>query len=68
MDPDNLPAGDVSTMDFGDDREKPKAWKTIWGSGQGIGAVKDVLPTAELVNRFEREYIAAWERLQARMS
>jgi len=67
MDPDNLPEGDVKTMDFGDDREKPKAWKTIWGSGQGIGAVKDVLPTAELVNRFEREYIAAWERLQGRM-
>ncbi|SFL09873.1 NAD(P)H-dependent flavin oxidoreductase [Shimia haliotis] len=67
MDPDNLPEGDVKTMDFGDDREKPKAWKTIWGSGQGIGAVKDVLPTAELVNRIEREYIAAWERLQGRM-
>ena len=68
MDPDNLPAGDVSTMDFGDDREKPKAWKTIWGSGQGIGAVKEVTKTADLVTRFEREYIAAWERLQARMS
>ena len=67
MDPDNLPTADASSMNFGQDREKPKAWKTIWGSGQGIGAVKDVLPTAELVNRFEREYIAAWERLQGRM-
>ncbi len=68
MDPDNLPDGDVKTMDFGGDREKPKAWKTIWGSGQGIGAVKEVTKTAGLVDRLEREYIAAWERLQARMS
>ncbi|SMP36001.1 NAD(P)H-dependent flavin oxidoreductase [Shimia sagamensis] len=68
MDPDNLPDGDVKTMDFGGDREKPKAWKTIWGSGQGIGAVKEVTKTADLVDRLEREYIAAWERLQARMS
>lgn len=68
MDPDNLPAGDVSKMDFGDDREKPKAWKTIWGSGQGIGAVKDVLPAADLVSRIEREYIAAWARLKDRMA
>ncbi|TCK98988.1 nitronate monooxygenase [Shimia isoporae] len=67
MDPDNLPAGDVSTMNFGNDREKPKAWKTIWGSGQGIGAVKEVGPTSALVDRLEREYIAAWERLQDRM-
>lgn len=67
MDPDNLPQGDVSTMNFGDDREKPKAWKTIWGSGQGIGAVKDVVPTAALVDRLEREYLAAWDRLQDRM-
>lgn len=68
MDPDNLPDGDVKTMDFGGDREKPKAWKTIWGSGQGIGSVKKVTKTADLVDRLEREYIAAWERLQARMS
>lgn len=68
MDPDNLPQGDVKTMNFGDDREKPKAWKTIWGSGQGIGAVKDVVPTADLVDRLEREYNAAWTRLQDRMA
>ncbi|WP_412553680.1 NAD(P)H-dependent flavin oxidoreductase [Shimia sp. MIT1388] len=67
MDPDNLPDGDVKTMDFGGDREKPKAWKTIWGSGQGIGAVKEVTKTVDLVDRLEREYIAAWERLQDRM-
>jgi nitronate monooxygenase len=68
MDPDNLPQGDVKTMNFGDDREKPKAWKTIWGSGQGIGAVKDVVATADLVSRIEREYIAAWDRLKDRMA
>ncbi|MBO9479683.1 nitronate monooxygenase [Shimia sp. R11_0] len=67
MDPDNLPMGSVKDMDFGGDKEKPKAWKTIWGSGQGIGAVKEVGPVSHLVDRLEREYIAAWERLQDRM-
>ncbi|MDA5557960.1 NAD(P)H-dependent flavin oxidoreductase [Shimia sp. MMG029] len=67
MDPDNLPLGSAKDMDFGGDREKPKAWKTIWGSGQGIGAVKEVGPVSNLVDRLEREYIAAWERLQDRM-
>lgn len=66
LDPDNLPEGDPSTMDFGDkpDLGGAKAWKDIWGCGQGIGAVKDVLPAAELVARLKREYRAAWERLQ----
>lgn len=64
LDPDNLPEGDLKTMDFGSTREKPKAWKTIWGSGQGIGAVKDVLATGELVDRLEREYHAAYARLK----
>ncbi|MBO9475049.1 nitronate monooxygenase [Shimia sp. R10_1] len=67
MDPDNLPLGSAKDMDFGGDREKPKAWKTIWGSGQGIGAVKEVGPVSNLVDRLEREYIAAWARLQDRM-
>lgn len=68
MDPDNLPEGDLKTMNFGDTREKPKAWKTIWGSGQGIGAVKDVLPVAALVDRFEREFEDAWARLRERLA
>ncbi|SFM57980.1 NAD(P)H-dependent flavin oxidoreductase [Shimia aestuarii] len=68
MDPDNLPEGDLKTMNFGDKREKPKAWKTIWGSGQGIGAVKDVTSVADLVDRYEREFNAAWKRLQRRMA
>jgi len=56
MDPDNLPASDPSKMNFGTDREKPKAWKEIWGSGQGIGAVKAVVGAGELVERLKREY------------
>lgn len=68
MDPEALPAGDVTTMDFGADREKPKAWKTIWGSGQGIGAVTSVTKAADLVARLEQEYQAACLRLQDRLT
>lgn len=68
MDPENLPEGDVESMSFGDKREKPKAWKTIWGSGQGIGAVKDVVPAADVVARIEREYHAAFARLKDRLA
>lgn len=70
MDPDNLPEGDPSKMDFGDkpDLGGAKAWKDIWGSGQGIGAVKSVVPTAELVARLKREYQAAWQRLNGQVS
>ncbi|MES2751467.1 MAG: nitronate monooxygenase family protein [Pseudomonadota bacterium] len=63
MDPDNLPASDPSKMNFGTDasgeRNKPKAWKEIWGSGQGIGSVDKVVPVAEMVARFKAEYEAA---------
>ena len=66
MDPDNLPDGDISSMDFGSGGDtSAKAWKDIWGCGQGIGAVKEVLPTAELVARLLREYEAARERVLA---
>jgi nitronate monooxygenase len=61
LDPDNLPVNDPSKMNFAEG--KPKAWKDIWGSGQGIGAVKAVLPVAALVERLEREYLAARRRL-----
>ena len=61
LDPDNLPVSDPSAMSFGSNRVKP--WKDIWGSGQGIGAVKQVLPTRELVARLKREYDAARGRL-----
>jgi nitronate monooxygenase len=61
MDPDNLPEGDVKTMNFGGG--SAKAWKDIWGSGQGIGAIREVVPTRVLVERLAREYQAARQRL-----
>jgi nitronate monooxygenase len=60
MDPENLPTSDPSKMSFGTDasgeRAKPKAWKEIWGSGQGVGSVAKVTPAAELIARFRQEY------------
>jgi nitronate monooxygenase len=60
MDPDNLPESDASKMNFGTDasgeRAKPKAWKEIWGSGQGVGSISKVVSAAELIARFKREY------------
>jgi nitronate monooxygenase len=58
LDPDNLPVSDPSKMNFGSNRPA-RAWKDIWGSGQGIGAVKAVEPVAAMVDRMEREYKAA---------
>ncbi len=66
MDPDNLPVSDPSKMNFGDGAKK--AWKDIWGCGQGIGPVKAVLPTAELVARLKREMLAAQQRVNARIA
>ena len=54
LDPENLPESDASKMNFGGDAKK--AWKDIWGCGQGIGAVKAVVPTADLVARLQSEY------------
>jgi nitronate monooxygenase len=66
MDPDNLAKGDISTMNFGSGgNTEAKAWKDIWGSGQGIGAVKDVLSVAEFVDQLEAEYRAAKASLDA---
>ena len=61
MDPDRLPDSDPSKMDFGGDATK--AWKDIWGCGQGIGAVHEVVGAAELVERLAAEYAAARQRL-----
>ena len=61
MDPDHLPESDPSKMNFGGDAAK--AWKDIWGCGQGIGAVTEVTSTAERVDRLRREYQAARQRL-----
>jgi nitronate monooxygenase len=63
MDPDNLPVSDPSTMNFGGD--KSKAWKHIWGCGQGVGAVDEIVPTAMLVERLAKEYAAARQKLAA---
>jgi len=63
LDPDNLPDGDVSSMSFKEGATK--AWKDIWGSGQGIGAVKSVVPVADLVARLTQEYATAKARLTA---
>ena len=60
LDPDDLPTSDPSKMNFGSGgNTKAKAWKDIWGSGQGIGTVKSVGPVEGMVTRLEREYAAA---------
>jgi nitronate monooxygenase len=61
LDPDHLPESDPSTMNFGGDAKK--AWKDIWGCGQGIGAVHAVLSVAERVSKLKSEYAAARDRL-----
>jgi nitronate monooxygenase len=66
LDPDNLPAVDKTKMNFGSDRDKPKAWKEIWGAGQGVGNIDDAPPVRELVERLRREYEAAKGRLALR--
>src|SRR4051812_49489210 len=64
LDPDNLPESDPSKMNFGGgEGSKPKAWKEIWGCGQGIGAVHEVTSTATFVARLEREYREAKARV-----
>jgi nitronate monooxygenase len=63
LDPDKLPESDPSKMSFGGGEGSKKAWKDIWGSGQGIGAVKEVTHAADLIARLKREYAQARERL-----
>lgn len=59
LDPDNLPEADVTKMNFDGSSSKPKSWKDIWGAGQGIGAVDDVVPAAQRVEQIASEYRAA---------
>jgi nitronate monooxygenase len=61
LDPEKLPESDPSKMNFGGDARK--AWKDIWGCGQGIGAIDKVVPTRVLVERLHGEYEAARRRL-----
>ena len=64
MDPANLPQGDLKTMNFGGgEGSKSKAWKDIWGSGQGIGAIDEVTSAAAFIDKLKREYQAARRRL-----
>lgn len=64
MDPENLPEGDVKTMNFGGgEGSKSKAWKDIWGCGQGIGSVSKVQSTAAFVDQLRREYEQARQRV-----
>lgn len=65
LDPDALPEADPSKMDFDSATSGAKAWKDIWGSGQGIGAVKSVTGAGELVDRLAGEYAAARQALCA---
>ncbi len=64
LDPDNLPQADKSAMNFGSGGgSKAKAWRDIWGAGQGVGLMDDVLTVAEMVERLKAEYQAARQRL-----
>ena len=63
LDPENLPESDPSAMNFAEFSNGAKAWKDIWGSGQGIGAVKKIQPTSEFVDQLAREYEAAKQEL-----
>ena len=64
MDPENLPSADKSSMNFGSGgNTKSKAWKDIWGSGQGIGRIYDSPPVADLVERIRSEYDQALKEL-----
>jgi nitronate monooxygenase len=63
LDPENLPVSDPSAMNFSSGSSKPKAWKEIWGSGQGIGVVDKVRPAGEFIAQLKREYEDAKRRL-----
>ena len=63
MDPENLENSDSSKMNFSSGASKPKNWKDIWGSGQGISAVKSVGPAKVLIERLKKEYRDSKERI-----
>ncbi|MEO0440038.1 MAG: nitronate monooxygenase family protein [Pseudomonadota bacterium] len=69
LDPDNLPEGDYSTMNFGSGgNTDKKAWKDIWGCGQGVGLIDDVMSVQDMVDQFTEEYRAARESLKERFN
>lgn len=61
LDPENLPLADKTSMNFGSTRVKP--WRDIWGAGQGVGNIREILPVAQIVERLKQEYRAALEAL-----
>ncbi len=61
LDPDALPESDKNAMNFGSGRSK--AWRDIWGAGQGVGQIRDAPPAAQIVDQLEREYVAARTRI-----
>lgn len=61
LDPDNLPESDPSKMNFGE--TSAKAWKDIWGSGQGVGSIHEITSAAKFVDKLDKEYIEARDRL-----
>ena len=63
LDPAALPPSDASHMDVAGFAGEAKAWRDIWGSGQGIGAVTEIVPVAGLVDRLAREYRVSLDRL-----
>jgi len=65
LDPEDLPQSDASKMNFGSGGSKAKAWRDIWGAGQGVGLMHDVPHVAEVVDRLEREYRDALGRVGA---
>ena len=67
LDPNNLPDADKSSMNFGSGgNTDAKAWKDIWGSGQGIGSIKDSPTVKALVNQLKKEYLAAADDFKAK--
>jgi nitronate monooxygenase len=63
LDPDSLPHADASKMNFDNRHSKPKAWKEIWGAGQGVGNINDNPPTADVVARLRMEYLQAKQKV-----
>ena len=65
LDPDDLPEGELRHMNFASGSSKAKAWRDIWGAGQGVGTIDDIPSVADLVERMEAEYREATNRLCA---
>lgn len=65
LDPENLPVGDRTTLNFGGD-SVVKAWRDIWGAGQGIGAISSIAPVSQVIARWQAEYRMGLSRLNAK--